>query len=93
MKQALNIFVRGTLWKRGFRFYSMQKAVELGIAGTVQYGDNKNEIIIHAEGVASQLEVFLNWCNLGSPSYKITNVENITVELKYYNSFNIIEKE
>ena len=92
MKQAFNIFIRGTLWKRGFRFYSMQKAVELGVAGTVQYGESNNEIIIHAEGVVSQLEAFYNWCTQGSPSYKITDVEKIQVDLKHFNSFDIIEK-
>ncbi|MHC1775331.1 MAG: acylphosphatase [Lentimicrobium sp.] len=92
MRKALNIFVSGTLKKTGFRFYCMQKAVELGITGTVSYTGNRNIIVIFAEGREEELEKFLNWCSVGTPSCRVTEIETHEIDLKHYTSFDIIKK-
>lgn len=92
MNSAFQIRVSGTLWKRGFRFYSMQKACEYGIFGTVSYGETHNEIIIHAEGNEVAIEKFINWCKVGSPSCRIKNIDTEPIEIKNYTTFDIVEK-
>lgn len=92
MKKALNIFVSGKLKKTGFRFYCMQKAIELGINGTVSYTDNKNRIVIIAEGKKEELKNFLNWCSTGTPSCRVTEIESFEIGLSDYSSFDIIKK-
>ncbi|MFH1120891.1 MAG: acylphosphatase [Bacteroidota bacterium] len=91
MITSIRINVSGTLWKRGFRFYSMQKAVEYGICGTVAYGESHNEIIIHAEGDETAIEKFLHWCSIGSPSCRIKKIETEPVSLMNYKTFDILE--
>lgn len=91
MNKALQINISGTLWKRGFRFYSMQKAVEFGICGTVSYGETHHEIIIHAEGEETAMEKFLHWCSIGSPSCRIKRIETKPVGFLNYKTFDIIE--
>jgi len=93
MKKAVSIHVYGTLRKRGFRFYSMQKAVELGIFGTVSYAENHNEIVIHAEGEEDAIEKFTGWCSLGSPSCVIKRIETAFALPRNYQSFDILESK
>ncbi|MBK6964166.1 MAG: acylphosphatase [Bacteroidales bacterium] len=92
MKKALNIFVSGTLKKTGFRFYCMQKAVELGIKGTVSYTGSKNIIVIIAEGEEKDLKKFLEWCSTGTPSCRVTEIETHEIGLKNYSGFDIVNK-
>jgi len=93
MKKAISMHIFGTLRKRGFRFYSMQKAVELGIAGTVSYTENRNEIVIHAEGEEDAIEKFKGWCAIGSPSCVIQRIETALASPGNYHSFDIIDKK
>lgn len=91
MKKALIIYVSGTLKKTGFRFYCMQKAVELGIKGTVAYTDSKNTIVIKAEGEEEHLKKFLNWCSTGTPSCKVAEIDSQEIKIENYTSFDIIK--
>jgi acylphosphatase len=92
MKKALNIFLSGKLKKTGFRFYCMQKAVELGINGTVSYTGNRNIIVIVAEGEEENLKIFSNWCSTGTPSCRVEKIDSREVDLKNYSSFDILKK-
>jgi acylphosphatase len=91
MKKALNIFVSGTLEKTGFRFYCMQKAVELDIKGTVSYTGSKDTIVIIAEGEEENLKIFLNWCSTGTPSCRVAAIDTHEIGLKNYSSFDIVK--
>lgn len=90
MKKAICIKATGKLWKRGYRFYSMQKAVELGICGNVAYGKCRNVIVIMAEGNIIDLRKFVEWCSNGYPSCRITKLETKEIIPRNYTSFDII---
>ena len=91
MTKTIRIHVYGQVWKRGFRFYSMQKAVEYGIRGNVSYGKTHHEIIIHAEGEEQDIEKFLQWCSYGSPSCRVLKIETAQVNFMDFKTYDIIE--
>jgi acylphosphatase len=90
MIKAICIKATGKLWKRGYRFYSMQKAVELGICGTVAYGKSRNMIVIIAEGNLMDLKKFVEWCSNGYPSCRIIKLETEEIIPGNYTSFDLI---
>lgn len=88
MNSAIQIVLRGKLYRSGFRFYILQKAVELQIKGFVKYQDNK-DIVVHAEGTQNQLNEFTEWCKRGTLSCKVVNSEINEAVFQNYNSFDI----
>lgn len=90
MEKAITIFLEGNLYRTGFRFYILQKAVELGIKGYVKYENRKN-IIVHGEGEFSKIEEFAAWCSKGTLSCKVLASKIEDTEHQNYSSFDIIK--
>lgn len=88
MNKAVQIVLKGKLYRSGFRFYILQKAVELKIMGFVKYQDNK-DIVVHAEGAQHQLKDFTEWCTKGTLSCKVISSEINEVEVQNCTSFEI----
>ncbi len=67
MRKAYAIKVEGRVQGVGFRFYTVQKAHELGIKGFVE---NKPDgsVYIEDEGIENHLLEFVQWCHKG-PSW------------------------
>jgi acylphosphatase len=87
----VNITIKGKVQKIGFRFFSMQTAIQLGICGFVKYLD-KDKLYIEAEGKADKIEEFKNWCRNGQCSYYLSQITFEPGELKNYTSYDILEK-
>lgn len=88
MNKAVQIVLKGKLYRSGFRFYILQKAVELKIMGFVKYQDNK-DIVVHAEGTQHQLKEFTEWCTKGTLSCKVASSEINEALVQNCTSFDI----
>lgn len=90
MEKAITILLEGNLYRSGFRFFILQKAVELGIKGYVKYENRKN-IFVHVEGEISKIEEFAEWCSKGTLSCKVLKSKIEDTEHQNYSSFDIIK--
>lgn len=83
---VINIF--GRVQKVGFRFSTLQKAVELNINGFAR-NLRDGSVEVEAEGEERNIEAFIEWCKIG-PSYSdikkimVENVEVINTEDGFY---------
>ena len=71
---AMQIQVFGRVQGVGFRYYTQQKALELGITGFVK---NKPDgsVFIEAEAEETKLNEFLMWCHVGPSWAKVQEVK------------------
>ena len=88
MKQ-IKIIVSGKVQGVGFRYFTHQKASELGINGYVQNLTNGNVKII-AVGKSEQIETLITWAKSGSPSAAVDNLDIESIQADYqYQGFEI----
>ena len=73
MVQA-HIFAHGRVQGVNFRYYTRQRAFELGVTGWVRnVRDGRVEAVF--QGDKDQVAKVLNWCESGPPSAYVENVE------------------
>ena len=89
MKERLNIQVFGKVQGVWYRASTRNKALELGICGTVRNLPD-GSVFIEAEGSAEQLQSFLEWCQDGPPHARVDRLEKKTLTLDNYEDFQII---
>jgi acylphosphatase len=69
-----HVLVSGRVQGVNFRWYTQQKAQELGLTGWVRnLGDGRVEAIFEGEERAVRRGV--DWCHLGAPSARVDRVE------------------
>jgi acylphosphatase len=91
MIRTVNILISGRVQGVGFRWFTKNKAQELGVKGTVQNReDGRVEIIAQAE--ADILEPFIQWCHKGSITARVDNVEiiKLSADTDQFSTFEII---
>ena len=73
---ACKTYVAGLVQGVGFRFHTLEKANQLGLAG---YAENLSDgrVCVYAEGDICKLQNLVDWLELGPPS---ATVSAITVE-------------
>lgn len=86
---AKRITVSGKVQGVWYRKHACDKAMELGLLGTVQ-NLTTGEVLIHAVGTEEQLNVMEEWCWKGSPKSNVTSVVLSKIEAKSYPDFRII---
>jgi len=89
--KAVTLLIRGKLYRTGFRFYTVEKAVQSGIKGFVKY-TAAHDILIHAEGEPEQIESFLKWCRSGYPSCRVYDIEITDCDVEGHTTFEMIEE-
>ena len=87
-KIAMQIQVFGRVQGVGFRYYTQQKAIELGLTGFVK---NKSDgsVFIEAEGEETKLNELLMWCHSGPSWAKIQEVKFQEMPTIGYQDFRI----
>ncbi|HHX63695.1 MAG TPA: acylphosphatase [Chloroflexi bacterium] len=65
--------VRGRVQGVGFRYYTQEKAMSLGLVGYVRNRPDRTVEVI-AEGPADTMEEFLRWLHQGPSSASVTRV-------------------
>jgi acylphosphatase len=74
MIKHLKIKIYGRVQGVSFRYYTAEKAKQLGVKGWVRNEDD-GTVCIEAEGEKAVLEQFLSWCRKGSRWAKVDRLE------------------
>ena len=90
MRKTIAITVRGKVQGVWFRKYTLDKAVELQLTGTVRNTDEGGVAIV-ATGTEDQLVDFIEWCWMGSPKSKVTAVITSDVKLQEFDRFEVVK--
>jgi len=86
---AYQINVTGVVQGVGFRFFTKQKADQIGVNGTVQ-NLSDGSVEIYAEGNDSAMHEFLSWCHNGPPSSTVEKLEYTSTKNQNAAQFRII---
>ena len=84
-----DITVEGKVQGVFYRASTKEKAIMLGIKGTVK-NQADGSVFIEAEGTPAQLDQLIAWCQQGPPRSKVTNVKFETGIVKGYDRFEVI---
>jgi acylphosphatase len=87
---TVSILVSGRVQGVWFRKYTLEKAIELGITGTVR-NLRSGDVQIEASGSEEQLKALVTWCWSGSPESKVTDVQVMPLDNFRANTFSIVE--
>lgn len=90
-KKHLNIKVTGKVQGVFYRASTKAVADQLGIRGFVK-NEQDGSVYIEAEGDASFMESFLEWCHEGPDRSRVEQVESTEGELKNYRNFEVVKK-
>ncbi|MDD5032018.1 MAG: acylphosphatase [Patescibacteria group bacterium] len=88
MKKHLNIKIFGQVQGVAFRYYSLEKARELNLAGFAR-NEPDGGVYLEAEGEEGNLKKFITWCRQGPALAKVEKVEAENGEMKNYKDFAI----
>lgn len=87
--KALEIIVSGVVQGVGFRHYTREAALQIGVSGTVKnLPDGTVKILV--EGPQATVTQFLDWCHQGPQSATVTQLTYSEIELSGFSNFNII---
>ncbi len=86
--KLIGIRVKGIVQGVFYRKTTQQKAIELGITGTVKNKED-GSVYIEAYGTADALKNLVEWCKSGPPRAEVESVETKELALKEYKSFTI----
>lgn len=89
MNRAFQIQVFGKVQGVYYRQSTREKALELGLCGTVQNLQD-GSVLIHAEGAEEKIQQLIEWCHKGPIMAKVSEVKVSESTLKNYTSFEII---
>ena len=71
-----------------FRFSTHHKAIKLGLTGLVKNMPD-NSVFIEAEGNEEAINKLIEWCYVGPPKAKVTEVQATEGEVKGYPTFEL----
>lgn len=83
-----NIRVKGKVQGVAFRFSTHAQAIKLGLAGLVKNMPD-GSVYIEAEGNEEAINKLIEWCYVGPPRSKVTEVDAVESELKGYRTFEL----
>ncbi len=91
MMKAVILRIDGLVQGVFFRKHTREKAIELGLCGTVlNCSDGSVEVI--AEGAEQALSDFVQWCHHGPPRAKVLKVDIHETTLKNFHDFVILRE-
>lgn len=89
MLKTVSILVSGKVQGVWYRKYTLDKAVQLQLTGTVR-NTAAGDVLIVATGKASQLADFIEWCRIGSPNSNVSAVTVEEMELTAFERFEVV---
>ncbi len=84
------IIVSGLVQGVGYRNFTLKKAKELQLTGTVQNLPT-GQVLINASGDGYLLKRLSDWCYRGAPISKVEKVEVTVSDFKTYDDFRIVK--
>ncbi|NNF34700.1 MAG: acylphosphatase [Saprospiraceae bacterium] len=90
MERTVKIIVSGRVQGVAYRYYTREKALKIGLIGTVRnLPEGSVEII--ASGPLELIEELISWAHQGSPASNVTGVDVQEWGIKSdFHSFNIL---
>lgn len=74
MQKAIQVIIHGRVQGVGFRYFTCRKAEEMDLVGHVKNLED-GTVFIEACGNTNQIEHFIKWCKIGSPSSEVSQVD------------------
>ncbi len=89
MVQTISIIVKGRVQGVYFRQTTQEKAMALGITGTVRNLPDRS-VKIMATGKKEQLDKLVSWCRQGPSRAEVSGIECKEEELRSFPDFRIL---
>lgn len=83
-----SIKVKGKVQGVAFRFSTHAKAIKLGLTGLVKNMPD-GSVYVEAEGSEDAINKLIEWCYVGPPRAKVTEVDAVEDEVKGYRTFEL----
>ena len=87
----INIKIKGKVQGVFFRASTKAVADQIGVKGFVK-NEKDGSVYVEAEGLATFLDMFLEWCHHGPDKASVEKIEVTEGELKNFNNFEVIKK-
>ena len=87
-KETILIIVKGNVQGVFYRQSTREKAIELGITGKVSNMEDGSVHIV-ATGSKENLERLTDWCRVGPPKARVSNLDIKKLELQQFDRFAI----
>jgi acylphosphatase len=71
--KAVQARVTGQVQGVAFRWYTQERAQQLGVAGWVR-NEVDGSVLVHAEGEDDAVDALVEWCRHGPPSARVRDV-------------------
>lgn len=88
MRVHYNIFVKGKVQGVRYRASAQAKAHEFDLTGYVK-NLNNGDVFIEAEGRLDKVNLFIDWCYIGSRLAKVIEVNSEEAEMKDFKTFEV----
>ena len=85
---SYRIIITGRVQQVGFRFYTQQKALDLGISGSVQNLPDGSVMVV-AYGPEKAMLEFISWLHRGPSRAMVTNVDLQEIPFEPVSGFRI----
>ncbi len=85
-RKHYNLLVKGKVQGVYYRVSAERKAKELGLHGIVQNLPT-GDVYVEAEGDEQLLNEFVQWCKIGPPRARVTEVQVMEANWKDYKDF------
>lgn len=83
-----NIIVKGRVQRVNYRVNAQSKAMSLGLTGLVK-NLHSGDVYIEVEGDEDKINQFIDWCYVGSPLSKVTEVISEEKEVRNMETFEL----
>ena len=87
----INIKITGKVQGVFFRASTKAVADQIGVKGFVK-NEKDGSVYVEAEGLATFLDMFLEWCHHGPDKAIVEKIEVTEGKLKNFNNFEVIKK-
>lgn len=88
MTRHYNIIVKGKVQRVSYRFCTHAQALKCNLTGYVKNLHN-GDVYIEAEGKEEDINKLIDWCYVGSPLSKVTEVIAEESEVKNFETFEV----
>ncbi|WP_315818162.1 acylphosphatase [Paraflavitalea speifideaquila] len=89
MLQTVSIIVTGKVQGVFYRQSTKEKALELGITGTVK-NQPDGSVLIQASGPSTVINQLIAWCRQGPSRAQVTSVEVTIIETRAFIGFTVL---
>ena len=88
MTRHYNIIVKGKVQRVSYRFCTHAQALKCNLTGYVKNLHN-GDVYIEAEGKEEDINKLIDWCYVGSPLSRVTEVIAEENEVKNFETFEV----